>query len=56
MTIRLADMMEQYGFMPYITGGAGYSWTWYRNPAFKDRFEGFTWQALGGVQFKLGED
>ena len=30
-TIRLADMMESYGFMPYISGGAGYSWTWYRS-------------------------
>jgi len=55
-TIRLADMMETYGFMPYVTGGAGYSWTWYRNPGYKDRFEGFTWQAMGGVKIKLGAD
>jgi len=55
-TIRLADMMEDYGFMPYITGGAGYSWTWYRHPNFKDRFDGFTWQAVGGFEFKLGAD
>jgi hypothetical protein len=55
-TIRLADMMETYGFMPYITGGAGYSWTWYRHPEFKDRFEGFTWQVIGGVEIKLGSD
>lgn len=56
LTIRFADLMESAGVMPYITGGAGYSWTWYRNPDFKDRFEGFTWQALGGIVFKLGED
>jgi hypothetical protein len=55
-TIRLADMMETYGFMPYITGGAGYSWTWYRHPDYKDRFDGFTWQVMGGLEVKLGSD
>ncbi|MCL1865431.1 MAG: porin family protein [Spirochaetes bacterium] len=55
-TVRLADMMEDYGFMPYITGGAGYSWTWLRDPDFKTRFDGFTWQAVGGVEIKLGSD
>lgn len=55
-TIRLADMMENYGFMPYITGGAGYSWTWYRHPDYKDRFDGFTWQVVGGIEAKLGSD
>ncbi|MCL1834478.1 MAG: porin family protein [Leptospirales bacterium] len=54
-TVRLADMMADYGFMPYITGGAGYSWTWYREPGYKSRFDGFTWQAVGGVEIKLGE-
>ncbi len=55
-TVRLADMMETYGFMPYITGGAGYSWTWYDHPEFSDRFEGFTWQVMGGLEIKLGSD
>jgi hypothetical protein len=55
-TIRLADMMENYGFMPYVAGGIGYSWTWYRHPDFKDRFDGLTWQALAGVEIKLGSD
>jgi len=55
-TIRLADMMENYGFMPYITGGAGYSWTWYRSSYLKERFDGFTWQVVGGVEIKLGSD
>ncbi|HNX24729.1 MAG TPA: outer membrane beta-barrel protein [Spirochaetota bacterium] len=55
-TVRLADMMETYGFMPYLTGGAGYSWTWYDNPEFSDRFEGFTWQVMGGVEIKIGAD
>jgi len=54
--IRLADMMESYGFMPYITGGAGYSWTWYKLPSYTHRFGGFTWQAMGGVEVKLGSD
>ncbi len=54
--IRLADMMESYGFMPYIAGGAGYSWTWYKLPEKTYRFGGFTWEALGGVEIKLGAD
>jgi len=55
-TVRLADMMEDYGFMPYATGGAGYSWTWLRNPDFKTKFDGFTWQVVGGIEIKLGTD
>ena len=55
-TVRLADMMADYGFMPYITGGAGYSWTWFRDPGLKNRYDGFTWQAVGGVEIKLGSD
>jgi opacity protein-like surface antigen len=57
-TIRLADMKEQYGFMPYVTGGAGYSWTIFDNPDLPDEFDktfsGFTWQVVGGVSFLLG--
>ena len=55
-TVRLADMREDYGIMPYITGGAGYSWTWFRDPDYKTKFDGFTWQAVGGVEIKLGSD
>lgn len=55
-TIRLADMMENYGVMPYITGGAGYSWTWLNNPENNVLFHGFTWQVMGGAAFKLGSD
>lgn len=54
-TVRLADVMESSGVLPYITGGVGYSWTWYRNPDFKDRFQGLTYQAMVGAEFKLGE-
>lgn len=55
-TIRLADMMDSYGIMPYVTGGAGYSWTWYRRPDLKDNFHGFTWEVMGGFKIKLGSD
>lgn len=55
-TIRLADMMENSGVMPYITGGAGYSWTWYRHPEYKETFHGFTWQVMAGAAFRLGSD
>lgn len=55
-TIRFADLMESNGFMPYISAGAGYSWTWYDHPEFHDTFHGFTWQVSGGVQVKLGAD
>lgn len=54
-TIRFADVMSSYGFMPYISGGAGYSWTWYDHPEFEDTFHGFTWQVTGGIIFKPGE-
>jgi len=55
-TVRLGDMMQDYGFMPYVTGGAGYSWTWLRDPLVKTKFDGFTWQVVGGVEIKLGAD
>jgi len=62
-TVRLADMQEQYGFMPYITGGAGYSWAVYKNsdiediyPEFDNSFDGFTWQVVGGCAILLGSD
>ncbi len=59
-TIRLADMKEQYGFMPFVTGGAGWSWAKLDNPdiqsSFDDSFDGFTWQVVGGVNVALGAD
>jgi len=54
--IRMADMMETYGFMPYVTGGIGYSWTWYKLPQDTYRFGGLTWQTLAGIEVKLGAD
>ena len=59
-TIRLADMQEQYGFMPFVTGGAGWSWAKLDNPdlpdGFDDSFHGFTWQVVGGLNIRLGSD
>jgi len=59
-TVRLADMMEQYGFMPFITGGAGWAWANFDNPdipnEFDNTFDGFTWQVAGGVNVRLGSD
>lgn len=59
-TVRLADMKEQYGFMPYLTGGAGYSWSILDNPdlpdEFDNTFDGFTWQVVGGCAILLGSD
>ena len=56
-TVRLADMMDNYGIMPYLTGGAGYSWTWFRHDELENKkFHGFTWQVMGGAAFKLGSD
>lgn len=54
-TIRFADALVSYGFMPFISGGAGYSWTRYDHPDFEDTFHGFTWQASGGIFFSPGE-
>ncbi len=54
--VRLADVMESSGFMPYISGGIGYSWTWYNLPEDTYLFSGLTWQGLVGVELKLGAD
>lgn len=56
VTVRFADLMESAGVMPYITAGAGYSWTWYDYQTDTETFRGFTWQVGGGLQFKLGAD
>lgn len=56
-TVRLADMMGNYGVMPFATGGIGYSWTWFDKEEVPNKtFHGFTWQAMGGVAIKLGSD
>ena len=49
--------------IPYISGGAGYGWAWYRgytannvtnnDDKVKDKFSGFTWQILGGIKWKF---
>ena len=54
--IRMADMMESNGFMPYVSGGIGYSWTWYKLPEDTYKFSGLTWQGIVGVEVKLGAD
>ena len=54
-SVRFANVKESYGFMPFISGGAGYSWTFYNHPEFNDTFHGFTWQASAGSVFALGE-
>lgn len=54
-SIRFADVESSYGFMPFISGGAGYSWTKYSHPDVSDTFKGFTWQVFGGVVFSPGE-
>ena len=43
------------GIKPYITGGAGYSWQFFRFPDQNETYHGFTWEALGGVCIGLGE-
>lgn len=57
-TVRLSDMMENYGVMPFATGGVGYSWTWFNTKTENQSktFHGFTWQAMGGAAIKLGYD
>jgi len=45
---------------PYISGGAGYSWTTFSaSGVFNQKnttFHGFTWQALIGIDYNLGSD
>lgn len=54
-SIRFADVESDYGFLPFISGGAGYSWTTYDHPEFSDTFSGFTWQVSAGTVFSPGE-
>ena len=53
--IRFADVESDYGFLPFLAGGAGYSWTVYNHPEFSDTFSGFTWQVSAGTVFSPGE-
>ena len=39
----------------YVSGGAGYSWTFYRGHE-SYTFAGFTWQALAGFSYSYSED
>ena len=44
--------------IPYISGGVGYGWAWYRgydinDDKVKKSFSGFTWQILGGLKWKF---
>jgi hypothetical protein len=58
--IRFASVQEEYGFMPYVLGGAGYAWMFHSytlgTTAKSDIYKGFAWEALGGVAFKLADD
>lgn len=47
------DMMP---VMPYFVAGAGWAWTYYDHPDVDNWYNGFTWQSLAGVAFKLGPD
>ncbi len=40
---------------PFVSGGAGYSWTIYDAPNDNWTFHGFTWQVMAGATFDLGE-
>ena len=48
--IPVTDMIK-----PYVSGGAGYSWQFFRFPGQNDTYHGFTWEVLGGVSIGLGE-
>ena len=39
----------------FVSGAAGYSWTFYRGDT-SHTFQGFTWQALAGLAYSYGED
>ena len=39
----------------FISGGAGYSWTFYRGAA-NHTFAGFTWQALAGLAYSYDDE
>lgn len=49
------DIRDQYGILPFIAAGAGYSWTFFRMTDSNRDFSGFTWQVMGGIAFRLGE-
>jgi len=55
LTFGLGTLKETSGILPFISGGAGYSWQFFRFPGQNDLFNGFTWEVLGGVSFDLGE-
>ncbi|MCP4137839.1 MAG: porin family protein [bacterium] len=50
------DQRDMYGIMPYIAVGAGYSWTFFSRDSGTRTFHGFTWQAMAGCAFRIGED
>jgi hypothetical protein len=53
--VRFADVESDYGFLPFLAGGAGYSWTIYDHPDVSETFSGFTWQVSAGTVFSPGE-
>lgn len=55
MTVYIPVGEYESAFTPYISGGAGYSWTTLSGDM-HETFHGFTWQAVLGVNFNLGSD
>lgn len=49
------DQRSESGFMPYLTLGAGYDWTFFRMTGANKTFSGFTWQVLAGIAIAMGE-
>ena len=39
--------------IPYISGGIGWGWAWYREKDANDSFNNYTWQILGGIKWKF---
>ena len=38
---------------PYLSGGLGYGWAWYRRTGANDSFDNYTWQILGGIKWRF---
>jgi hypothetical protein len=39
--------------IPYLSGGIGWGWAWYRETGNNDHFNNYTWQLLGGIKWKF---
>jgi hypothetical protein len=52
---RFWQLYENYGVLPYIHVGVGYSFGFYVTDQLADKSGGFSWLAMAGVAFKLHE-